>query len=340
MPNKEQGGGPVPGAGQATVGDSRKLTQGEAGFREGHGVAGLQCGDCLFFENAACNIVEGRINQEDICDQFEPNTKDGHMNATQGTEYRTAVSAFDMFIYRATKDRKGVRRWYATTSGIEKDLYDERMSVELFDDFIARIDSGEIAPPPFTSDYWSGGNPYLGIAHYLDLNGDGVVGDTEQVWRDGKVLKAKGIFKDNPLGDAVFDAIQKDKLEKRADGERVRISIAFIDWAHNHGERKFVRESLTDPCMLCEAGVGDKVYKAGHLVHFANTRRPAYTETEIVALEERTMSTSKRRDDAASIVGDELADDLEKRNKDLVGRATDGNGNVATGAIVVKDLHG
>jgi hypothetical protein len=259
------------------------------------------------------------------------------MTAEQGVEHRTTpYSGFDMFIYRATQDKQGVRRWYATTSGVKKDLYGERMSVELFDDFIARIDSGEEAPPPFTSNQWNGGNPYLGIAHYLDLDGDGIVGDTEKVWRDGDVLKAKGTFKDSPLGDAVFKAIQEDRAVKRADQERVRISIAFVDWAHDHDQRPFVRESLQDACMLCEAGVGEKVYKAGHLVHFANTRRPAYVETEIVALEEKSMGKSKRYDDAESIVGKELADEIESKSKTLIGRSDD-EGDVAAGVIVVKD---
>jgi len=325
--------------GQATIGeDTRKLSKSEAGYREDQGITGLRCGDCIFFEAGACQIVEGRIDEDDVCDQFEPNLKDGSMQAEQAVE--RSVRATDMWITRVSKDKKtGKRRWYATSSGVKKDLYNERMSVDLFDDFIKRIDAGDEPPPMFTSDAWSGGMPYLGVAHYLDLNGDGIVGPTLQVWRDGNVLKAKGEFQETPLAEAAFKAIQQDQIENRADNERVRISIAFIDWGHNHGKGKeFTRKSLSDTCMYCEAGVGDKEYTAGHLVHLALTRRPAYPETEIVALEEKSMS--KRRDDAASIVGEEMADELEKRMKEsLVGRS-DGNGKVATGAIVVKDEGG
>jgi hypothetical protein len=323
--------------GQATVGTSRKLTKGEAGYRIDQGIAGLQCGDCAFFQDGACQIVEGTIDEDDVCDEFEPNLKDGHMTAQQATEERQRpLSTLEMWITRVSEDKRTkVRRWYATSSGVKRDLYGERMSTALFDNFIERIDGEEKAPAPFISEAWTGGNPYLGVAHFLDLDGYGMVGTTDRVWRDGDTLKMKGTFTDSPMADAAFNAIREDQLEKRADEQRVRVSIAFIDWGHNHGkERAFTRESLSDACMLCEAGVPDKEYTAGHLVHLALTRRPAYPETEIVALEEKSMST--RRDDAASIVGEELADELEKRQK-LIGRADGGNSDVATGAVVIKD---
>ena len=338
----EQAGGSVPGAGQATIGeDTRKLEKTEAGFRVEQGVAGLQCGDCLFFQSGECQIVEGPVDQADVCDQFEPNTKDGNMTAEQATEIREKpLSSVEMFITRVSKDKQtGVRRWYATTSGIKRDLYDERMSVSLFKDFVKRIESRDVPPVPFSSDAWNGGLPYLGVAHYLDLGGVGIVGPTEQIWIDGKVLKAKGTFEISPLAEKSFDAIQEDIATKRADDERVRISIAFIDWGHNHGRgrnKSFKRKSLRDQCMLCEAGVGDKQYTAGQLVHFALTRRPAYIETSIVALEERSMS--KRQEDAASIIGDELAEELEARSREIIGRSDDGEGVVASGAVVIKDV--
>ena len=312
-----QAGGPATGAGQATVGGSRKLEQSEAGFRKDHGISNLRCGDCAFFTEGACQIMEGSIGNNDICDQFEPDTR-GNVPADMATEERRTqpLSTLEMWITRVSYNKTtGVRRWYATSSGVKKDLYNEQMSTELFDDFVCRIKADERAPAPFISEAWQGGLPYLGVAHYLDLNGFGIVGPTEAVWRDGEVLKMKGTFYDTPLADAAFDAIQKDRLEKRTDGERVRVSIAFVDWAHNHGvKRSFERKPLADECMLCQAGVADKVYTAGHLVHQALTRRPAYMETEIsVSLEERAMSKSKRQDDATSIVGEELADELENR---------------------------
>jgi len=330
--------------GQTTIGpDTRKLTKGEAGYREKQGITGLRCGDCLFFEESECRIVEDRIDEDDVCDQFEPNLKDGHMKAEQGTKVAVAntepsMGGFDMWIYRVA-EKNGIRKFYSTSSGTKVDLYQERMSTKLFNDFVKRIKNPETEiPVQFTSEAWGGGLPYLGVAHYLDLDGFGIIGKADSVWRDGKVLKMKGTFHDNPLANAAFEAIQSDRLEKRADIERVRVSIAFIDWGHNHGKgRTFTRKSLGDVCPYCEAGMGDKEYTAGQLVHLALTRRPAYPETEIVALEERSMT--KRRDDAASIIGDELADELEAKSKELIGRSTDGEA-VAAGAIVIKDESG
>lgn len=326
--------------GQITIGgDTRKLTKSEAGYREDEGVGSLRCGDCRFFEAGKCQIVEGPVSADDVCDQYEQNTKDGNIMSTPAIDMRERpLSAIEMFITRVSKDKQtGERRWYATTSGVKKDLYGERMSVALYKDFIRRIEENEPAPGPFASDAWTGGLPYVSIAHYLDLNGDGIAGPATQVWIDGNTLKAKGTFNETPLGLAAFRAIQEDIATKRADDQRVRVSIAFIDWGHNHGKgdnKSFTRKSLKDSCMLCEAGVGDKTYTAGQLVHFALTRRPAYPETEIVALEER--SVSKRMEDAASIVGEELAKELENRSKNLIGRSGDGP-EVASGAIVIKD---
>lgn len=328
--------------GQATIGNSKKLTKEEASYREDQGITGMRCGDCLFFQGGECQIVEGRIDEDDVCDQFEQNTKDGNVSAEMATQLRERpLALLDMWITRVSEDKQGIKRWFATSSGVKLDLYKEKMSIALFDDFVERIERGDPAPPPFISDAWQGGLPYLGIAHYLDLNGAGIIGPSEAVWVDNKVLKMKGTFDEkSPLAIAAYEAIQKDRLEERADQDRVRVSIAFIDWGHNHNQKHmFARKSLRDQCMFCEAGVRDKEYTAGQLVHLALTRRPAYPETEIVALEERSSMT-KRRDDAASIVGDLLADDLEKRNKNFVGRATDGNGEVATGAIVIKDDSG
>jgi hypothetical protein len=477
MADVQQGGSD--NAGQATIGDSRKLTQSEAGFREGQGIPGLRCGECAFFEAAQCQIVEGPTGQDDVCDEFEPNTKDGHMSADQTVQERGGpgsghfghegrqgevggslpsgetgsaessqpskerpttgkgfletiggkspltpqerkkikdhvfnppsgqglhqmrkedinntidalskfslrelrnmqdqlhnlpmdehhqmlakvlaaavdkrefpqekslaardVPAVEMFITRVSEDKQtGVRRWYAVSSGTKWDLYKERMSVALYKDFIRRIEEKEPAPVPFASEAWNGGLPYLGVAHYLDMNGEAIVGPTDQVWIDGKLLKARGRFNQSPLGEASYNAIEKDRLTNRAQAERTRISIAFIDWAHDHGKgRGFTRKSLTDMCPLCEAGVGNKTYTKGQLVHLALTRRPAYPESSIEALEVKSMS--KRRDDAASIIGDELADDLERRSKELIGRSNDEESGVAPGAVVVRDEPG
>ncbi|MCK4788396.1 MAG: hypothetical protein KAV87_31945, partial [Desulfobacteraceae bacterium] len=218
----------------------------------------------------------------------------------------------------------------STSSGIKRDLYDERMSTGLFKDFIKRIESREIPPEPFISKAWNGGLPYVGIAHYLDLDGDGIAGKAEKTWVDGTHLKMRGTFEDNELGNAAYESVQRDIENKVPPEERVRVSMTFIDWGHEH-ERigQFVRKSLMDRCSFCEQGLGEKIYRKGHLVHLALTRQPAYPEADI-QLEVKSMS--QRKADAASIVGDELAEDLEKKSDTLTARSADIDPN----AVVIR----
>ncbi len=313
--------------GQISLGPAtRKLSPGEAGFRRGGGIPGLSCGDCRYFVQDKCFIVDvDQVNPADYCDEFNPALQGGNIPSPSGETLTALSRPAAMYITRvATDQRTGQRRWYATSSGTKIDAYGERMSVDLYRDFIKRIESGEPVPEVFASNAWKGGNPYLGVAHYLDLDGYGIVGDGEKVYIDGSILKAMGTFRETAMAAAAYRSIDEDIRTDRPPSDRVRISIAFIDWGHDHiGHGTFKRRSLTDHCEMCEAGIGGKVYRKGHLVHLALTRRPAYPETEIV-LEERSMET--KRTDAASIVGEENAEELEKKAKPLTLR----------GAMVVK----
>lgn len=240
----------------------------------------------------------------------------------------------NLYITRVVKDRQtGERRWFAKASGTEVDLYNERMSLTLFDDFIRRAEAREPVPEPFSSKAWNGGLPYLGVAHYLDMGGKGIVGQTVQMWVDGSLFKAKGTFADSKIAKAAYEAIERDIKGNVPLEQRVRISIAFLDWEHDHkGAGTFKRKSLSDRCKLCADGVGGKVYKAGHLVHLALTRIPAYPSATI-QLEERAMGKKSNRElDAESIVGESHASELEEEDRKLVGRSTD----VAPGAVVVR----
>jgi len=314
--------------------ETRKLEPGEAGFWKGGGFPGLSCSDCRWFVQGECWQVNVKPEPGDYCDEFQPALVGGNLPSPSGVTLNvmSAVGRDDMYITRVATDPKtGVHKWFATSSGTKKDAYGEYMTVDLFQDFVRRITDREPAPKVFTSKAWDGGNPYLGVAHYLDLDGDAIVGDTERVYIDSQVLKAKGTFRSTPLAQKAFDSIKRDIDTNAPPDERVRISIAFVDFAHDHrGVGTFVRKTLADHCDMCDKGVGEKVYRQGHLVHLALTRRPAYAETAI-ELEERSMST--KRDDAASIVGDDLADELEKKAKSgLTARSAD----VDSGAIVIK----
>ena len=198
------------------------------------------------------------------------------------------ISTKYLLITKVAKDKQtGVIRWVARASGIERDLYNERMSVVLFNDFINRAVAREAVPEPFSSEAWNGGLPYLGIAHYLDMKGLGMVGNTEQLYLDGDLLKAKGTFEKSPMAQAAYESIKNDIDNNVPLEERVRISIAFIDWAHDHeGVGGFERKTLTDRCELCADGRGEKIYLAGQLVHLALTRIPAYTTATIELAQE------------------------------------------------------
>jgi len=234
-----------------------------------------------------------------------------------------SVAEFSLYISKASFDKATQeRRWSAVTSDIDPDSYNDEMSLELYADFEKRIESKELPPERHRSDFWSGGLPYVSISHYLDLNGEGVPGPTDQVWTDGKCFKAKGRLYDTKLGRACFDAICRDLYgeEKSKHENKIRISIAFVDWAHKHKSNgfEFVRESLDEICPEClkEMITGNsegKVFLRGHLIHLALTRVPVNERT---SMEVRSMVT--QTEDAASIVGEELAEVIaEKATEEL-----------------------
>ena len=236
-----------------------------------------------------------------------------------GWAKKPELAEFSMYINKSTL-RDGVMTWAAVNSDTAPDSYQERMSLDLYKDFIENIKSEAPIPDEFgqsvCSDYWCGGMPYLSVSHYPDLNGQAVPGEPLEIYVDGNQLKAKGILNDNPLGHAVWRSLKEDKNKNPED--KIRISIGFLDMAHKHSEHGdlFVRESLYSLCPDCLQGIGEKIYVKGYLVHLALTRVPVNKRTEMV-LEEKSMSKKKltRKDDAASIVGEELAEEIELKQK-------------------------
>ena len=218
-------------------------------------------------------------------------------------------------------------RWRADTSDTETDSYDDNMTLGLFSDFLYRIETVEKPPEHFCSDYWSGGIPYLSISHYHDQNGKAVPGIVDAVYVDGNVLKAKGRYFDTPLGRACFKAVC-ESLHGTPD-KPVRVSIAFLDYKHEHKDSGviFERKTLDDSCDEClkEALAsildgkesGGKRYLSGHLIHFAHTRVPVNKRTLMEV--DRSMTTQK--EDAESIIGEELAKELDEKEKALVGKS-------------------
>lgn len=241
------------------------------------------------------------------------------------------LSEFSLRIERASLDKATQeRRWRAVASDIDSDSYGDSMSLQLFSDFIQRIDAKERVPEEFRSEFWSGGLPYLSVSHYLDLNGDAVPGPTDAVFVDGRYLKAKGRFNNNPLGNACFDSVCKDLYDEKSKTreDKVRISIAFLDWAHKHKSNgyEFERKSLEDACPECfrefidhisnGTEIKGKEFLKGHLIHLALTRVPVNKRTSMEV--DRSMTT--RKEDAASIIGEDLADEIDEKAT-LVGKS-------------------
>lgn len=239
---------------------------------------------------------------------------------------KSEIAEISMYITKSTM-RNGTMAWSAVNSDTDPDIYTERMSIELYKNFIGNIINEVPVPEEFKSsvcsDYWCGGMPYLSLSHYPDLNGEAVPGEPLEIYIDGNQLKAKGLLHNNPLGHAVWRSLKEDK-NKQPD-EKIRISIGFLDLAHKHGEdgELFVRDSLYSLCSECLQGIGDKIYVKGYLVHLALTRVPVNQRTEMV-LEEKSMAKKKltRKDDAASIVGEDLAEEVELKAK-AVSRKSD-----------------
>ena len=172
--------------------------------------------------------------------------------------------------------------------------------------------------------------PYLSVSHYTDLDGEAVPGVVDAVYVDGSYLKAKGKMFDSKLGNACWKSLVED-LDKIKKGEavdnKVRVSIGFLDYGHMHKSNGFVfdRKSLDDVCPECldEIKKGEyagRAFYKGLLVHLAMTRVPMNQDTTIDPDLEVTRSMTTRKEDAASIIGEELADDLDEKAK-LVGKS-------------------
>jgi hypothetical protein len=241
------------------------------------------------------------------------------------------LQEFSLTIRRATLDPVTQEmRWKADTSDVDSDLYDDNMSMELFSDFLERIKRSELPPETirsdYTSKYWSGGMPYLSLSHYSDLDGDAVPGSVDSLFVDGKFLKAKGRLYNSKLGQAVWNSLRDDLEQKSDNHDPVRISIAFLDYQHTHKDTGtvFTRSFTEDGGMVCsecqanakKKKIGGKIFNKGLLIHLAMTRVPVNQRT----LMEVDKAMTTRKEDAESIVGPDLAAEIDVKSK-LVGKA-------------------
>lgn len=241
------------------------------------------------------------------------------------------LSEFSLRIDRASYDKAtNERRVRAVASDTDEDNRKDSMSLELFNDFIDRIKKNEPVPEEFQSEFWKSGEPYFSVSHYPDGNGKTVPGVIDATYVDGKFLKSKGKFFDTPLGRKCFEAVCADLYgeNKSSTDNKVRISIAFLDYMHKHKSNDYVFDRQKNPDTICpecllEMLKGEsqgKIFLKGHLIHEALTRVPVNTRTSMEVDKSMADKVLTRKDDATSIVGEELAEELEKE-AEVIGKS-------------------
>jgi hypothetical protein len=241
---------------------------------------------------------------------------------------KTNLVEISLTITKASLQPDGSMRWQAVTSDTFPDSTGEATSLALFQDWIQRAESGhslDWLPVPR--------KPFLGVSHYSDLSGYGEAGITDKMYIDRNVFKAGGPFRgETPIGPALFEAVKSEvELIRRGEtvNQPIRISAAWWDIEHSHGPFIFTRKSLTDVCPMCAKGEGNKVYLKGQLDHFAATRVPINPRTSL-ALQEKSEMGTTRKQDAATIIDEELAEELEAKSR-LIGKS-----ETESEAIVIK----
>ncbi len=277
------------------------------------------------------------------------------MSALYANVKDSGIAEMSLRITKAAfnKSDRSPMKWAAIDSDVEEDLFAERMSPELYQDFCSRIESKEPVPEMFMDAIceadWCGGMPYLSISHYKAGTGlVNVPGSVDSVYIDGSRLKSKGDLKDTPMGRKVFDALRQDLyMEKSGNVEHdpVRISIGFLDLEHEHVPQSvggqhytFSRTDRGLICPLCAQGIGGKIYKKGQLIHLAMTRVPVNPRTRMVAEKSMSDEIITKFDDAKSIIGD-LADELEEKsiaNDVLVVRSDAGSDPTPSPSLIEK----
>lgn len=288
-------------------------------------------------------LTEKRIRKEG--NKYVLFSKDGKKRLSTFSSHEAAVkrerqiqalksqARVELTIVRASIDKDGIPRWLATASHTSPDKAGDRTSKALFADWIERVDKGIVTD-------WLPGPPripFLGLSHYPSLDGFGEAGPTEKMFIDGDYFKAGGPFiidDDSPLGKALFDAIKAEReIIQRGEepDDPIRISAAWWDLQHAHGDLIFNRKSLDDRCPMCKNGMGNRMFLKGQLDHFAGTRSPMQPRTSLEL--ESKMATKTRKDDAESIVGKELAEEIDKKAAATVGKSEAED----TPAMVVKD---
>jgi len=214
---------------------------------------------------------------------------------------------FSMAFSKISK-RQGIMHFELTSSDTDWDTEEERLTLEIFDDFRRQEEEKKAK---LEEEYIP---PYLSMSHYRMP-----IGDVNEIWTQGERFKNRGIFYDDKFGRALFKAI----LEERTSGEEVekpiKVSIGF--WPREAREEN-----------------GRIAYTKGEFDHVAATRVPINVRATFDEVIEKSMLTKK--DDATSIIGEELAIELDddERSRMEKGDLKDGMVIKAEDEDILKSL--
>lgn len=231
--------------------------------------------------------------------------KDAYMKKIHGKQKSKSDADEDitaeMTITKASLGADGIMRWNATVSKFAADRQDDEVTREFYEKAATYVENGDYPMPA------------LVISHFDDPRRESIqsgvpaifkAGETTALYIDGNQPKAKGIFLDTPIGKALYAAVRKDMTERIPTDQKIRISMAF-------------RPDYDNPEAVEKSDTGVIRYKSGHIRHFAATRVPIIEETNLM-VQKSNIARKTKYEDAASIVGPELAAELDKEYKMLI----------------------
>ncbi len=205
------------------------------------------------------------------------------------------IGPYDGIFTHVHRAEDGRVHWRTTCSDDGVDRYATRMTTDLHEDFIRNAEG-------------MAGMPYLTIAHYNQI---ARVGRATKLYRDGRRLKAEGYF---------FTDEGDDFTRQLAE---VAAGRALEEAALMPSLRTIKTSIGFDPQAAEAEDLGVMAYTRGILPEIAMTSYPGNSRMDFSAersdeMEKRALSPEFMREDATTIVGEELADELDKRLRALM----------------------
>jgi len=219
------------------------------------------------------------------------------------------LASYEGMLTRVSQ-RDGLITWRTTCSDDGVDVYATRMTTDLHDDFIRRAATR--------------GMPFLTIAHYNQL---ARIGRATKLYRDGRRLKAEGVF-------FTTEEIARG-LGQEPDDLTIRLANAAAAAALAEQDvmprlRKIRTSIGFKPLGAANEDLGVLGYTKGYLPEITMTTHPGNSRVDFGAQEQRSGDMAKRISpdfmefDASTIVGEELAGELNRRLRKTIGQTRAG----------------